>query len=37
LSPSRNVVGIARKQTKKELGRIIISEENFLTGNKELK
>jgi hypothetical protein len=31
-----NVAGIARKQTEKELGRTIISEENFLSGERNL-
>ena len=31
-----NVAGVARKQTEKELGRTIISEDNFLPENKKL-
>ena len=32
-----NVAGVARKQTEKELGRTIVSEDNFLFDNKKLK
>jgi len=32
-----NVAGVARQQTEKELGRTVISSENFLVGDKRIK